>query len=80
MCKWGTTTDVHLPVAGWNGTGKPRRSGSFTIPIDSCIAPIVKALNDGGVMTRNSCCGHGRGAGKIDLVDGRTLMVVEPTA
>jgi hypothetical protein len=79
MCKWGTTTDVRLYAAGWNGTGKPRANGTYLIPIDSCIAPIVKALNDGGVLTRNSCCGHGKGPGKIDLVDGRTL-VVETTA
>lgn len=75
MCAWGTTTDVHIPVGGWNGTGKPRRSGSYMIPVDSCIANLVKALNDGGVVTRDSCCGHGKGPGMIRLADGRVLRV-----
>lgn len=26
--------------------------------VDACIAPIVKALNDGGIKTLASCCGH----------------------
>jgi hypothetical protein len=44
--------------------------------IDRCIAPIVKALNDGGVPTIASCCGHGNLPGLISLVDGRHLVIV----
>lgn len=43
--------------------------------IDSCIAPIVKALNDGGVPTIACCCGHGKLPGSIVLADGRELIV-----
>lgn len=46
------------------------------MPIDRCIAPLVKALNDGGILTSQSCCGHGTGPGRIDLFDGRFLIVV----
>lgn len=41
--------------------------------VDACIAPIVNALNAGGVLTANCCCGHGRGPGWIALYDGRWL-------
>lgn len=43
--------------------------------IDRCIAPIVRALNEGGVATIASCCGHGHMPGIISLADGRHLMV-----
>lgn len=43
--------------------------------IDACIAPIVKALNDGGIITIACCCGHKRGPGSIVLSDGRELIV-----
>ena len=43
--------------------------------IDSCIAPIVKALQEAGVDMRGSCCGHGKGDGKISLQDGRILVI-----
>ena len=44
--------------------------------IDYCIHQIVAALNAGGVRTLASCCGHGKMEGRIDLEDGRTLVVV----
>ena len=43
--------------------------------VDACIADLVRALNDGGVTTTSSCCGHGRGDGSILLADGRELVV-----
>lgn len=43
--------------------------------IDACIAPIVKALNDGGVQTIGCCCGHKRRPGDILLADGRVLII-----
>lgn len=45
---------------------------------DPCIAPLVKALNDGGVPTVASCCGHKRTThsfGNICLTDGRVLTI-----
>lgn len=43
---------------------------------DPCIAPLVTALNAGGLPTVASCCGHGRQRGMISLADGRELLVV----
>lgn len=43
--------------------------------IDQCIHQIVAALNAGGVKTVASCCGHGDQPGRIDLTNGRTLMI-----
>lgn len=43
--------------------------------IDACIAPLVDALNRAGITTRQSCCGHGQGDGRIDLADGRLLTI-----
>jgi len=45
--------------------------------IDACIAPIVKALQEGGIDMRASCCGHGKTDGRIDLQDGRILIIKE---
>jgi len=49
-------------------------------PIDACIADIVKALNDAGVYTTTSCCGHGIRQGWIGLLDGRVLRIEETEA
>ena len=44
-------------------------------PVDPCIAPIVQALNDAGIQTRASCCGHGAQPGSIMLMDGREVLI-----
>ena len=44
--------------------------------IDACIAPIVDALQKGGIDMRGSCCGHGSGIGDIQLQDGRALIIL----
>jgi hypothetical protein len=43
--------------------------------IDLCIQQMVRALNDGGIETIASCCGHGNTIGSIALKDGRELMI-----
>lgn len=43
--------------------------------VDSCIYDIVGALNEGGVKTVASCCGHGNRWGNIALADGRELII-----
>lgn len=43
--------------------------------IDWCIHHIVAALNAAGVETIASCCGHCRQNGRIDLKDGRILLI-----
>lgn len=44
--------------------------------IDACIAPLIQALNDGGIPTVASCCGHGHRPGRISLKDGRELFII----
>jgi hypothetical protein len=61
MCKWGT--DIEIQFEGQ------------AIYVDSCIAPIVIALNKAGVKTRACCCGHGKSNGNILLADGRWLEI-----
>jgi hypothetical protein len=46
------------------------------VDVDSCIAPIVSALNRAAIRTTSSCCGHGKDAGHILLDDGRGLVIV----
>lgn len=45
------------------------------MPMDRCIAPIVSALQKGGIDMRGSCCGHGRPEGEINLQDGRKIII-----
>ncbi len=44
--------------------------------VDHCISGIVKALNDAGLKTIVSCCGHKRKPGSIILADGREIIIV----
>jgi hypothetical protein len=66
MCERGTT--VPMPIGG------------RVIDVDACLAPIVAALNAGGVRTLASCCGHGVRPGVIALEDGVELLVARPLA
>lgn len=43
---------------------------------DPCLQPLVRALNEGGLPTVASCCGHGRRPGRVALADGRQLLVL----
>jgi len=52
MCRWGNDRTVRL--------NKPREvSGKTEVLVDACIATLVQMLNDFGVCTTGSCCGHG---------------------
>lgn len=42
---------------------------------DPCLEPLVRALNDGGLQTIASCCGHGHRPGTVILADGRWLVL-----
>lgn len=53
----------------------PRSDGAATAGVDPCIAPIVQALNDAGIQTLASCCGHGHRPGSIILEDGREILI-----
>lgn len=45
--------------------------------VDPCIAPLVQALNNGGMRTTSSCCGHGQRPGTITLEGGLELLVAD---
>lgn len=62
MCKHGNTKVI--PIDG------------FPVAVDSCIAGIVEALNESGMRTVASCCGHGKRPGRISLADGREIFIV----
>ncbi|MBQ4899343.1 hypothetical protein KB559_10890 [Paenibacillus sp. Marseille-P2973] len=52
MCKHGTTKPVKLNT--------PRMvSGNQVVDVDACIADEIQELNDMGIITIGSCCGHG---------------------
>lgn len=44
---------------------------------DPCLSLIVTALNEGGIETVASCCGHGQRPGNVALADGRQLFVAD---
>jgi len=46
--------------------------------IDFCIADIVAALNAANIVTIALCCGHGIMEARIDLRDGRRMIVTNP--
>lgn len=74
MCKWGTTTLVRVKIpADLSCDGKEKWKDCG---IDSCIAPIVAALQAAGIDMRGSCCGHGKREGEIELEDGRGLLIL----
>lgn len=68
-CKTASTREAAMVVLRRDGTGIP------TVWCDQCIAPLVAALNAGGIATVASCCGHGRRPGAIAFADGRELII-----
>ena len=73
MCKWGTSVVMGLGIpAHLSHSGQAYVK---PVAVDACIAPIVKALNDAGVVTIASCCGHGHRPGGIILGDGREVII-----
>lgn len=73
MCEWGNTTKVWVKIPeDLSHTGREYWKYAS---IDSCIAPIVRALQETGIDMRSSCCGHFKSPGEIILQDGRVLKV-----
>lgn len=50
--------------------------GSPRVWCDPCLEPLVTALNDGGLPTIASCCGHGNHYGSVILADDTFLLHV----
>lgn len=74
MCKWGTVSPVQVKIpADLACSGEEHWKEA---KIDSCIAPLVDALQRGGIDMRGSCCGHAKTFGSIDLQDGRMLLIL----
>lgn len=63
MCEQDDTVTLHLRT--------------LTINVDRCIAGLVSALNEHGIATVASCCGHGKRPGNIALADGRELVICQ---
>ena len=77
MCKWhGGTYEGNVPVT----LAHPRSDGIQTVSVDPCIQSIVQSLNDTGLQTLNSCCGHGVRPGWIALEDGRHILIAKDHA
>lgn len=73
MCEHGDTVTLRVNIpANLSHTGEARWTHK---PIDRCIFAIVAALNEAGILTAASCCGHGKGPGSIVLQDGRELVI-----
>ena len=69
MCDEHSSVLVEIPTASERGEHGRQRG------IDGCIAPLIDALNQGGVATVASCCGHNKRPGSIVLADGRELRI-----
>jgi len=68
MCKGGTYAKVELceiDLSGLTIEQNKLRAKKLGLSekgelIDSCIAPLAQMLNDYGIKTMASCCGHGK--------------------
>ena len=74
MCEKLNTVDCLVPIS--HDLAYDGRFRWDTIAIDSCLAPMVNALNRAGIFTASCCCGHGEVAGHIWLHDGRILVIL----
>ena len=74
MCEYENDIKLELDTPEYLSCTGRERNGEWK-KIDACIAPLIKALNDFGIRTVSSCCGHGKGNGYIDLWDGRLLEI-----
>ena len=54
----------------------PTPDGRPDIYCDPCIATIIKVLNDAGIRTVASCCGHLVRPASIALEDGREILIM----
>lgn len=73
MCNWGTDTEVLLITpAHLSHNGVSYQSYRS---IDSCIVPLILALNDAGIHTSGCCCGHGKSDGSVILHDGTEINI-----
>ena len=55
--------------------GSPERHGRDGIWCDPCLEPLIRALNNAGMATAASCCGHSQYPGWVMLHDGRDIVI-----
>ena len=63
----------------WNGEWKHYKSITINgklCSIDSCMVPLVTALNCAGLETIACCCGHGKQPASVILKDGREVLIM----
>ena len=71
MCKWGDTISLEVTMlAAGSHTGKERKDKK---PIDRCLIPLVKMLNEYEIKTLSSCCGHGKTKKSWIMIDPRNI-------
>lgn len=58
-----------------HGTTKVLEIKGIKRDIDFCLYEHIKTLNESGIATIASCCGHGHRPGNIALADGRELII-----
>ena len=73
MCSYGDTVHVRVRIPA--GVSHKGHAYWKYAQIDRCIAPLVEALQMGGIDMLSSCCGHGKDNGYIALSDGRVLVI-----
>lgn len=64
MCEWGNLKEVSI---------KRKKGLDKVIKVDSCIADLIVQLNDFGLYTINSCCGHNKSGASIIFEDIKLL-------
>ena len=78
MCRRGENIDVTMvPVMRHRGGDFEAEILWKYLPIDQCIAELVRALNAAAHPTTAACCGHGETPGIIGLEDGRALVIID---
>ena len=73
MCEHDPTYERQARIRLHHTTAR----GRVEAACDPCLAPLVQALNDIGLQTVASCCGHGHQPPSIALEDGRWLLLVD---
>ena len=68
MCEHESRERAMVTV-GHTDTGK-------AIFCDPCIAPLVSSLNQAGLATTSSCCGHDHNPAWVTLADDRVVMIL----
>jgi hypothetical protein len=53
VCDWDNTIEISI---------------TRKVQVDKCIAPVVSRLNQLGVYTTGSCCGHGKGIASVTIL------------